>query len=160
MTAIRNKRGNETNRAWHRKIKQHELADRSTLLFRLLLQITQERLPDALDLFHTRSELSLGLRPNGDKRRNRKLWMRTVDNESVVKHVETISDVPKMLNPLNLVPPVSHETLIVQRQTVHLLNEQVSTVHAGGESQRFLTISAKTRNLVKQRILRIEPVVY
>lgn len=68
------------------------------------------------------------------KRRNSGLWMRAVDNESVEKHVETISDVPKMLNPLNLVPPVSHETLVVQRQTVHLLNEQVSTAHAGGES--------------------------
>ena len=86
--------------------------------------------------------------------------MRTVDNEPVVEHVETIPNVPEMLNPLNLVPPVSHETLIVKRQTVHLLNEQVSTAKAGGEYQRFLTISAKARHLVKERILRVEPVVY
>lgn len=62
----------------------------------------------------------------GEEKTEIALWMRAVNNKPVVEHVEAVADVAKVLDPLHLVPAISHKPLVIERQRIRLLDEQIA----------------------------------
>ena len=82
-----------------------------------------------------------------------------MNDKPVVEHVEAIADVAKVLDPLHFVPTIAHKPLVVERQCLRLLDEQIAVNKLQWKNKRLLAIAMQTGNAVEERVSRGEPLV-
>ena len=76
----------------------------------------------------------------------RGMW--TVNDESMLEHIEFVAHITQMLHPLHLVPSVANKPFVVEWHRRSAFDEQISVVRKRTERVRFLAISTKTKEFV------------